>query len=480
MRPSAVRLARRCLAAGAITSGLCGAILAASALTAGEGCTAEKAPAPSAAPPIVVGVSLGLTGDLDTFAAPLRDAVRAAEGQINAAGGLLGRPVRFDVQDDKSDESTFVTSVANGFLNENVVAVIGPVGSQQVVLTHKMFADRQIIQISPSATSTDLSTIQSPDNRFLFRTTPADDFQGAAVILFAQKTPKGLGDAGAPLGEGGAPTTCNKLAIVSIDNSYGNAMADVIASNWPKRGASRSIVLRKKLPIDLATSYAAEAAQLVATKAECAALVSYEKIAAQFVHDVKAAPGYKALADNGFFFIGTDGVFTPGFLELSRENRSDDTSPSTAEGVFGTNPDTQPGTKEYNEFKTIYRSYFPTQREAPPFTANTYDAAILIALAIQEARTVTDHVAIRDALRKVSSPPGKPFTPAQLGEALLAIRDGVDIDYKGASGNVDFEPNGNVKSGFIVWEAFRNPVTKKVGYRTVAQFTTEELLDQIK
>jgi ABC-type branched-subunit amino acid transport system substrate-binding protein len=476
MRPSAVRLARRAVALGAVTAG---ALLVGSMLTATEGC-ADKAPAPSAATPIVIGVSLGLTGDLDTFAAPLRDAVRTAEGQINAGGGLLGRPVRFDVRDDKSDETGIVTGVANDFVRDGVVAVIGPVGSQQVVLTQKIFADRQIIQISPSATSTDLSGIQPADNRFFFRTTPADDFQGAAVMLFAQRTPKGLGDAGAPLNEAGAPVTCNKLAIINIDNSYGNSMAEVITTNWPKRGAGRTVVLQKKLAVDLAASYAPEASQLIATGAECAALISYEKVAAQFVHDVKTAPGYKTLSDKGFFFIGTDGVFTPGFLELSRDNRADETSPSTAEGVFGTNPDTQPGTKEYNEFKTIYRSYFPTLPDAPPFTANTYDAAILIALAIQQAGTITDHVAIRDALRKVATGPGKPFTPAQVGDALLAIRQGQDIDYKGASGNVDFEANGNVKSGFIVWEAFRDAKTKKVDYRTVAQFTTDELLEQIK
>jgi branched-chain amino acid transport system substrate-binding protein len=476
MRPSAVRLARRALALGAVTAG---ALLAASALTATEGC-ADKAPAPSAAAPIVIGVSLGLTGDLDTFTAPLRDAVRTAEGQINAGGGLLGRPVRFDVVDDKSDEGNAVTNVANDFVRDGVVAVIGPVGSQQVVLTQKIYADHQLIQISPSATSTDLSTIQPADNRFLFRTTPADDFQGAAVMLFAQRTPKGLGDAGAPLNEAGVPVTCNKLAIVNIDNAYGNSMADVIAANWPKRGVGRTIALRKKLPVDLAADYTKEAAELIATGAECSALISYEKVAAQFVHDVKTSANYKTLSDKGFFFIGTDGVFTPGFLELSRDNRADETSPSTAEGVFGTNPDTQPGTKEYSEFKTIYRSYFPTLPDAPPFTANTYDAAILIALAIQQAGTVTDHVAIRDALRKVATGPGKPFTPAQVGDALLAIRQGQDIDYKGASGNVDFEANGNVKSGFIVWEAFRDPKTKKVDYRTVAQFTTEELLEQIK
>ena len=470
------RLRRRLLAISTVSSAL---VVLSSLLATNEGCS-ETAPAPSSAPPIVIGVSLGLTGDLDTFAGPLRDAVRAAEGQINAGGGLLGRPVRFDVQDDRSDEGAFVAGVANGFVKDNVVAVIGPVGSQQVVLTQKIYADKQIIQISPSATSTDLSTIQDPADRFFFRTTPADDFQGAAVILFAQKTPKGLGDGGAPLAEGGALVTCNRLAIVNIDNSYGNSMSEVIASNFPKRGASRTIVHQKKLPVDLAASYATEAAELVKSNPECVALVSYEKVAAQFVRDVKLTPGYQALADKGLFFIGTDGVFTPGFLQLSRENRADDTSASTAEGVFGTNPDTQPGTKEYNEFKAIYRSYFPELPDAPPFTANTYDAAILIALAIQQAGTITDHVAIREALRKVSTADGKPFTPAQVGDALLALRDGQDINYKGASGNVDFEPNGNVKAGFIVWEAFRNPTTKKVNYRTVAQFTTEELLEQIK
>ena len=470
-------LPRRLLAISAFGSAL--AVMASTLMT-GEGCSAETAPPPSAATPIVIGVSLGLTGDLDTFAGPLRDAVRAAEGQINAGGGLLGRPVRFDVKDDKSDEGTFVASVATGFANDNVVAVIGPVGSQQVVLTQKIYADKQIIQISPSATSTDLSTIQEPNNRFLFRTTPADDFQGAAVILFAQKTPLGLGDGGAPVVDGGAPATCNRLAIVNIDNSYGNSMAEVIATNFPKRGPGRIIVLQKKVSVDLEPSYATLAAELVKAAPECVALISYEKTAAQFVRDVKLTAGYQALADKGLFFIGTDGVFTPGFLKLSRENQADDTSVSTAEGVLGTNPDTQPGTKEYNEFKAIYRSYFPQLPDAPPFTANTYDAAILIALAIQQAGSVTDHLAIREALRKVSTEPGRPFTPAQVGEALLALRDGQDINYKGASGNVDLEPNGNVKAGFIVWQAFKNPTTKKVDYRTVAQFTTEELLEQIK
>lgn len=450
-----------------------------SALTTETGCVKE-APAPSGSPPILIGVSLGLTKGLAAFAKPLRDSIRVAEGQINASGGLLGRPVTFEVQDDESDEDKgIVERIANDFVARGAVAVIGPIGSQQVVKTQAIYAAGNVIQISPSATSTDLTAIQPAGNRWLFRTTPADDFQGAAVLLFAKRTPRGLGDAGAPAAvDGGPPATCSKLAIVHVDNAYGKSMADVIETNFPTGGGT--ITIRKSVSVKLVGSYADVAAEITQLQPECLALIAYDDVAAPFVRDFKADTRYQALATKGFFFIGTDGVYTDGFLVGGRENESDPTSPNVAEGVYGTNPDTQPGTKEYNEFRTIFSSYFPLgTKDAPAFTANTFDAAALIALAIQRAGSVTDRNAIRQALVEVATPPGRPYTPGQLGEALLAAKQGDDLDYKGASGAVDLEANGNVKSGFIVWEAYRTP-EKKVDYRTVGRFTLEELTSQLK
>lgn len=448
------------------------------ATTTETGC-AEKAPAPSASPPILIGVSLGLTKGLGAFAKPLRDSIRVAEGQINASGGLLGRQVTFDVQDDESDEDKGVVErIANDFVARGAVAVIGPIGSQQVVKTQAIYAAGNVIQISPSATSTVLTDIQPSGDRWLFRTTPADDFQGAAVILFAKRTPRGLVDGGAPPVDGGSPATCSRLAIVHLDNAYGTSMADVIATNFPNGGGS--VVIRKSVSVNLVGSYADVASEITKLQPECLALIAYDDVAAPFVRDFKADPGYQALATKGFFFIGTDGVYTDGFLAGGRENAADPASPNVAEGVFGTNPDTQPGTKEYNEFRAIYSSYFPLAgKDAPAFTANAFDAAVLIGLAIQRAGTVVDRNAVRQALTEVATPPGRPYTPSQLGEALLAAKQGDDIDYKGASGAVDLEPTGNVKSGFIVWEAYRK-ADKTVDYRTVGRFTLEELLDQLK
>src|SRR5690606_1593305 len=140
---------------------------------------------------------------------------------------------------------------------------------------------------------------------------------------------------------------CQKLAIVNIDNSYGNPMADLVERFWPTR-AGRTITIRKKISKDLAADYRTEVAEVLATTPECLAFIAYDDVGGQFLRDLKASPRYEDLPA-GFFVTGTDGIYTEGLLRNSAENSSDLTSANASEGVFGTNPDTQSGSKEYNE-----------------------------------------------------------------------------------------------------------------------------------
>ncbi|MBS2016652.1 MAG: ABC transporter substrate-binding protein [Deltaproteobacteria bacterium] len=469
------RLLRRLSAIGLVVAG---AFAAASSLTTAPGCSSDP-PKQASGEPITIGVSLGLSNALAGTSAPLRDAIRVAEGQINANGGVLGKPIFFDIQDDQSEPDKAV-KVAQSFVQKRYPAVIGPVGSGQVVKVAEIYAQAQMVEISPTATSVDLTNIQPTSDRWFFRTTPADDFQGAAVLRFTQLTPSGLVDGGASGGDGGAPSKCSKLVIVNINNAYGNSMAKVISDNF-KRVSGSSVLLTEVISDSLENDYAAQLNRIFPLNPDCMALIAYEDTGAQFVSEMKADPRFTALEAKRFFIIGTDGIFTDGFLERSRQDKSNPKSQSSAVGVYGTNPDTQPGTKEYNEFRTFYAAGFPlpSGQDAPAFTANAYDAAILIALAIQRTGNTTDRAALRDNLREVSGRPGTPFTPAQIGAALAAAREGTDIDYKGASGAVDLEPNGNVKSGFIIWKAVRLP-DETVGYKTEGRFTLEELVGTIQ
>ena len=95
-----------------------------------------------------------------------------------------------------------------------------------------------------------------------------------------------------------------------------------------------------------------------------------------------------------------------------------------------------------------------------PFDAHTYDAVILAFLAIEKAGE-SSGPAIKEALLAVASPPGvKVSDPA---EALKLIREGKDIDYEGASGNVNMDEVGDVLSAYEVWEIQPDGSVEAVG-----------------
>ena len=91
---------------------------------------------------------------------------------------------------------------------------------------------------------------------------------------------------------------------------------------------------------------------------------------------------------------------------------------------------------------------------ALPFVAESYDAAMVLLLAIEAAGS-TDGTAIRDALPIVSSPGGEIVIAGEAGVAagLAALRNGSDIDYEGAATTLDWNEVGDVTSGYIgIWQ----------------------------
>lgn len=73
--------------------------------------------------PIRVGVLHSLTGTMASSEVPVVNAIRMAADEVNARGGLLGRPVELLVRDGKSDPDTFAAE-AERLLSEDRVSVI--------------------------------------------------------------------------------------------------------------------------------------------------------------------------------------------------------------------------------------------------------------------------------------------------------------------------------------------------------------------
>ena len=76
---------------------------------------------PHTAPaPIRVGVVHSLSGTMAASEAPLVDALRLASEEINAAGGLLGRPLELVIADGRSDPAVFAQEAARLIVDEHV------------------------------------------------------------------------------------------------------------------------------------------------------------------------------------------------------------------------------------------------------------------------------------------------------------------------------------------------------------------------
>jgi len=78
---------------------------------------------PQAVPPIRIGVLHSLSGTMAMNERPLVDAVRLAVEEINAAGGLLGRPVEMVVADGRSDDGVFAAEAERLIVSEKVSAL---------------------------------------------------------------------------------------------------------------------------------------------------------------------------------------------------------------------------------------------------------------------------------------------------------------------------------------------------------------------
>ncbi|MCY4755939.1 urea ABC transporter substrate-binding protein [Pelomonas aquatica] len=75
--------------------------------------------------PIVIGVLHSLSGTLAVSEAPLVAAVQMAAAEINAAGGLLGRPVQVLVEDTRSDPARAAVAAERLIGEKQAVALFG-------------------------------------------------------------------------------------------------------------------------------------------------------------------------------------------------------------------------------------------------------------------------------------------------------------------------------------------------------------------
>ena len=106
----------------------------------------------SAQEPIKIGVVQNLTGPWASIDGPSWNGIQLAVDELNAADGVLGRPIEVDCIDTKADESEVVAAVTRLIEREDSSIIIGYSDSHWVLTAAPISIENGVPFITPGAT----------------------------------------------------------------------------------------------------------------------------------------------------------------------------------------------------------------------------------------------------------------------------------------------------------------------------------------
>ena len=144
-----------------------------------------------AAEPIKIGYLAALTGDYAIYGQTEVNSSKMAIDEINAKGGVLGRPLELVVYDTKTRNEDAVNAVRRMIENDKVVAIIGANSSGINIATGPIVDRGKVPQISTLGTNPNV-TVDAKGNvkPYSFRICFTDPYQGALAAELAMTTLK--------------------------------------------------------------------------------------------------------------------------------------------------------------------------------------------------------------------------------------------------------------------------------------------------
>lgn len=115
----------------------------------------------------------------------MRDGIRVAAAEINAAGGLLGRPVQLVERDDEARNERGAKIAQELIGKEKIVAGVGIVNTGVALASQRYYQEARIPMITAVATGSIVTRQflppQHPEN-FIFRVSANDTIQAAMIV----------------------------------------------------------------------------------------------------------------------------------------------------------------------------------------------------------------------------------------------------------------------------------------------------------
>ncbi|WP_028085409.1 ABC transporter substrate-binding protein [Dolichospermum circinale] len=367
-----------------------------------------------------IGSLLPTTGDLASIGQQMVGSVPLLVETVNACGGVNGEKVSLVEVDDQTDPKAGAAGMTKLATLDKVGGVVGSFASSVSTAAVSVAVPNKVMLISPGSTSpvfTDKA--QKGDFKgFWARTAPPDTYQALALAQLAKK--KGF----------------KRVSTVVINNDYGVGFEKAFVQTFEKLGGT---VVNKDKPVRYdpkAQTFDTEASAAFAGKPDAVLAVLYAETGSLFL---KAA--YQQGVTKGVQILLTDGVKSDSFPDQVGKGKD---GKYILSGAIGTVPGSSgKGLENFNKLWKDKKGTSPGE-----YAPQAWDAAALLVLAAQAAKENTG-VAIASKLREVAAGKGTPVSDVCQGLKLL--KEGKQINYQGASGDVDVDTNGDVIGTYDVW-----------------------------
>ena len=297
-------------------------------------------------------VYIGVAGPWkEAFGRMNKQGIDLALAEINARGGVRGRPLRLVERDDDGIGSRAAAIAGEFIANRSIVAVVGHVTSGAMMAAAPVYS-QGLAAIATTASSPDLSGI----SEWAFRVISSDSANGIDMARFA--TARGF----------------KRVAILYENNSYGRGLAESF-----RNGYSGQVVAMDPIPSDGSANLEPYVSYLRVRQPDLVFVAGTDASGRTFLQEARRQALNAA-------YMGGDG-WTPLALDSA-----------LAEGVFVGAPFSAEDPR--GEAQRFVRAYRDRYHEDPDGNAAlAYDATMLLASAIEHAGP--SRTAIRDWLAEL-------------------------------------------------------------------------------
>jgi len=349
--------------------------------------------APASGEPVWFGVSGPLTGQNAQYGAQWKAGFDLALDDINAKGGIHGRPLAYNFEDSQSDPRQAV-GLAQKFVNDKRIAIeLGDFSSPASMAASPIYQRAGLVQLG--------FTNSHPDF------TRGGDFIWSPSISQADSQPLLAELAVKTLG-------FKRVAVLFLNTDWGRTSRDVFVKAAEARGAQ--VVIAEGYQPD-EKDFRSTLVRVRDANPDGLVLISYYPDGALIAGQVRNVGLKQPIAASG-------SVYSPKFIELGG---------AAVNGIY-TNTAFFPEEPraEVQTFVTRFKAKYGKEPDA--FNAYAYDAVQIAAAALIQAGPQGDRTAVRDALYKIKDVPSVVFGKANFDPQTrrvigvksvdLVVRDG--------------------------------------------------------